>query len=170
MREAELTRRNRRGIIYFLRHPELFQSVKPIIYKSALLSAAVVIAMFVFTYLPQVALLAFVTGPLGTSSPSGPLTTVADANTAFIAAIPVVLTESWVLVTFLTKTLYVSDASLKIFDAVLAQRGHAELVQRGRSISGKGKGGAMVMGKSLFKPVTSKFSTVRSFFSLAERS
>lgn len=127
------------------------------------MSAVVLTAMFFFTYLPQVAMLAFVSGPLGTSLP--PVSPDAAANpssrAAFIAAIPVVLTESWVLVTFLNKTFYVSDASLKVFDTVLAQRGHADLVQKGRSISGKGKGGALVMGKSLLKPVTSKFSTVR---------
>jgi len=37
----------------------------PVILRAVLTSVGVLGAMFIFTYLPQVAVLAFVTGPLG---------------------------------------------------------------------------------------------------------
>ncbi|KAK4703917.1 hypothetical protein P7C70_g2293, partial [Phenoliferia sp. Uapishka_3] len=129
-----------RGVVYFVSHPKLFESVRPIIVKSITMSAIVLVLMAVFTYLPQVAVLALVSGPL-----------------AFIAAIPAVLAESWLIITFLNKAFYVKDASEKVFDAVLAARGYSDLVEKGRTI--KKSGGGMVLGKSLLGPISSKFST-----------
>lgn len=40
------------GVYHFLSHPELFRTVQPIVYKSAIMSAIVVAVMFFFTYLP----------------------------------------------------------------------------------------------------------------------
>jgi hypothetical protein len=40
----------------------------PVLLRAAGTSLAVLIGMFTFTYLPQVAVLAFVTGPLGMST------------------------------------------------------------------------------------------------------
>jgi len=105
------------------------------------MSAIVLAAMFILTYLPQVALLAVVSGPL-----------------AFIAAIPAVLAESYVIITFISKTFINPQASVTIFDAVLAERGCTALVEKGRSVRKSG-GGALVLGKSLLKPIGGKFST-----------
>lgn len=105
------------------------------------MSAIVIVLMSVFTYPPQVALLAFVSGPL-----------------AFIAAVPAVLAESWLIITFLNKAFFVKDASEKVFDAVLAQRGYSDLVEKGRTV--RKSGGGLVLGKSLLQPISSKFSTV----------
>jgi hypothetical protein len=49
--------------------PSLLQPMIPTLLKAAAAAVAVLIGMFFFTYLPQVAVLAFVTGPLGTSFP-----------------------------------------------------------------------------------------------------
>lgn len=117
-------------------------SLQPTIIKSITMSTIVLGLITVFTYLPQVAVLAFVSGPL-----------------AFIAAVPVVLGESWLIITFLNKAFYVKEASEKVFDAVLAQRGFSDLVEKGRTVR-KGGGGGMTLGKSLLKPISSKFSTV----------
>jgi hypothetical protein len=40
----------------------------PVILRAVLTSVGVLGAMFIFTYVPQVAVLAFVTGPLGEST------------------------------------------------------------------------------------------------------
>lgn len=97
--------------------------------------------MFIFTYLPQVGVLAFISGPL-----------------AFIAAIPLVLAESYAISTFLLRSTLLPGATEKIFDAVLVQKGYGDLVERGRTLK-SGRGGGTVLGASLLKPVTSKFST-----------
>lgn len=97
--------------------------------------------MFIFTYLPQVAILALITGPL-----------------APIAALPVIFGEIYVISNFLVRSFILPGATEKIFDAVLVQKGHKELVERGRTLK-SGRGGGTVLGKSLLKPVSSKFST-----------
>lgn len=65
------------------------------------LSIAITVLFFALLYLPQVAFLAFTSGPL-----------------AFIAAIPVVLGEAAVTSRALTKALWLSDAHDKLFDTV----------------------------------------------------
>lgn len=45
--------------------PNLMKPLFPVILRAVLTSIGVLGAMFIFTYLPQVAVLAFVTGPLG---------------------------------------------------------------------------------------------------------
>lgn len=40
------------GVYHFARHPELFRTVQPIVYKSAVMSVIIVAVMFFFTYLP----------------------------------------------------------------------------------------------------------------------
>lgn len=120
--------------------------------------------MFIFTYLPQVALLAFVSGPLGTRFLSLFLvrsvsrTDIDLSYTAFIAAVPAVLAESLVIINFLTKSMFAASASDAVFDAVLVQKGYSSLVEKGRTVKKNNKG--IVMGKSLLKPITGKFSTV----------
>lgn len=129
------------GILYFGRNPKLLEGVYPVVYKSAVWSIAITVAMFLFTYLPQVGVLAFISGPL-----------------AFLAAIPVVLAESYFITSFFIRGTLLPGATEKIFDAVLVQKGYGDLVERGRTLK-SGRGGGTVLGASLLKPVTSKFST-----------
>ena len=96
-----LTRISCQGIYYSLRHPSLFVSIKSQIYKSALTSLVITVLFFALFYLPQVAFLAFTSGPL-----------------AFIAAIPVVLGEAALTSKFITKGLWLADAHEKLFDTV----------------------------------------------------
>lgn len=134
-------RGNRRGILLLLTTPSLLNSVKPVLLKSLGLSTLVLVAMFFFTYFPLVAALAFVSGPL-----------------AFIGAIPVVLAETRVVSVFFSKFLFQAQGD-KLFDAVLVLKGHEDLVQRGRTISFSASG-VRTLGKSLLRPVGSRFSTV----------
>lgn len=82
--------------------------------------------MFVFTYLPQMAVMAFTSGPL-----------------AAISAALLVLSESSTLFTLLSKTFLIDDALTDTFDGVLVSKNTTNLVSEGRQI----KGGSGVMGK-----------------------
>lgn len=93
----------------------------PTLLKAAAAAVGVIVAMFFFTYLPQVAVLAFVTGPLGASF-FRKTSVEAYAHTAclsaFIGAIPLVLGESYLVLTFLTRTFLIGQAGVDLFDAV----------------------------------------------------
>lgn len=81
------------------------------------MSVGVVAGMFGLAYLPQVALLAFVSGPLGWYSVSN--TSVAQiVSVAFIAAVPLVLGEAFVVVNFLTRTFLLGQVGIDLFDSV----------------------------------------------------
>ena len=82
--------------------------------------------MFLFTYLPQMAVMAFTSGPL-----------------AAISAALLVLSESSTLFTILSKTFLIEDALTDTFDGVLVSKNTTNLVSEGRQI----KGGNDIMGK-----------------------
>lgn len=128
------------GIAYFAQHPKLLTSVRPLIVKSITWSAIVLAVVAFTTYLPQVAILAFVSGPL-----------------AFIAAAVAVLGESYLIASFLTKAMLKGGATDAVFDAVLVQKGYSDLVSSGRQV--KTAGGASTLGKSILGPIRSKYST-----------
>ncbi|BGP48876.1 hypothetical protein JCM10450v2_004755 [Rhodotorula kratochvilovae] len=138
------------GIVYFARHPKLLDSLKPLIVRSLSLSLVTISVLATFTYLPQVAVLALVSGPL-----------------AFIAAVPLVLAEAYFIILFLHRTFLTPAVSERIFDAVLVQKGHSALVEKGRALNKRG--GSVELGKSILSPVKSKFSAqglVRYFVTL----
>ncbi|GAA5882278.1 hypothetical protein JCM1840_005435 [Sporobolomyces johnsonii] len=128
------------GIVYLLNHPKLAKSLTPLLMRSVGISAITIIIMMLWTYLPQVAVLAFVSGPL-----------------AFVAALPLVLAESYFIIMFLHRTLISPQINERIFDAVLLEKGYADLVERGRALKRR-NGGGVELGKSLLRPVTGKFS------------
>lgn len=90
------------------------------------LGLGITTAMFVFTYVPQMAIMAFTSGPL-----------------AAISAALLVLSESSTLFTILSKTFLIEDALVDTFDGVLVSKDTTSLVSEGRQI----KGGSNVMGK-----------------------
>ena len=184
------------GALYLLRNPRLLNGVRPAIYKSAVYSAVTTVALFIFTYLPQVTFLTIITGPfcrrirsllsklLSTllrrkvkvaaaprTQPGVLQNVVADSSslllrhtvprrirrTAFIAAIPLVLAEAYLVSSFLVKSMILPGASEKLFDAVLVQKGHSQLVEQGRTLNKTG--GQVTLGKSLLKPISKRFST-----------
>ncbi|CAD6579280.1 MAG: hypothetical protein TREMPRED_002441 [Tremellales sp. Tagirdzhanova-0007] len=128
------------GIYYLLTHPSLLQPLLPTLAKGILMSIVVVVAMFGLTYLPQVAVLAFISGPL-----------------AFIAAIPLVLGEAYVVVNFVARTFLLGQVGIDLFDAVLVEKGQTTLVERGRQVTSSG-GKTKQLGNILTKPL-SRFST-----------
>ncbi|TEB36037.1 hypothetical protein FA13DRAFT_1902342 [Coprinellus micaceus] len=123
------------GVHYVASHPTLYKAVYPILTKALITSVGITGALFFFTWLPQLALCAVLTGPL-----------------AFIPATLMVLAESYLLVIFISRAFFLSEAQDKIFDAVLLQRGNVQLVEAGREVTTTG-GGVKKLGKSLSKPL-----------------
>ena len=100
--------------------------------------------LFIWTYLPQVAFLAIFHGPL------------AWVNGAFL-----VLGEGAAIVALLFEAFFVDECLVDVFDAVLVNEGHQDLVARSRTID-RGAGDPV---KQLGKPTE---STVYSPFSLRQ--
>ncbi|KAF5324551.1 hypothetical protein D9611_004475 [Ephemerocybe angulata] len=123
------------GISYTVSHPSLYKSVGPVLTKALITSVGITGAMFFFTYLPQVAICAILTGPL-----------------AFIPAALMVLAESYFLVTLVSRSFFLNEAQDKIFDAVLLQQGNMQLVENGREVQSSSSG-VKKLGKSLSKPL-----------------
>jgi hypothetical protein len=90
--------------------------------------------MFVFTFLPQMAVMAFTSGPLA------PLT-----------ATLLVLSESSTIFTILSKTFLIEDALVDTFDGVLLSRNTTELVSGGREIK-RGSDPMARLGKLVKRP------------------
>jgi len=131
------------GIYYLLSHPRSLTPLIPTILKAIAVSLVVVASAFFFTYLPIVTVLAFVTGPL-----------------AFIAAIPLVLGLSYLVIMFLTRTLLLATAQVDLFDAVLLAKNHTQLVQKGRLLNPSNNGGKVTqLGKAITRPLAGRFST-----------
>ena len=98
------------------------------------LGLGVTIFMFVVTYLPQAAIMAFTQGPL-----------------AAISAALLVLSESSTLITVLSKTFLIEDALVDTFDGVLVSKNATNLVTSGRQIKSGGDSIAK-LGKLIKKP------------------
>ncbi|KAF9492277.1 hypothetical protein BDN71DRAFT_1223469 [Pleurotus eryngii] len=129
------------GVVYFISHPSLYRSVAPLMLKSALASLGITIGMFTFTFLPQVAFCALFSGPL-----------------AFVAAFALVLSESSAIILLVAKAFLLGPTQDRLFDAVMVQQGHADVVQRGREV--KSSNGVKTLGKSITRPL-GRFSKAR---------
>lgn len=92
--------------------------------------------MFVFTYLPQAAVMAFTSGPL-----------------AAISAALLVLSESSTLTMVLSKALIIEESLIDTFDGTLVERGQPELVAKDRQVKGGGAGDVIArLGKLASRP------------------
>ena len=98
------------------------------------LGLGVTVAMFVFTYVPQMAIMAFTQGPL-----------------APISAALLVLSESSTLFTVLSKTFLIEESLVDTFDATLVSKDTTDLVSSGRQIKSGGDSVAK-LGKLIKKP------------------
>lgn len=83
--------------------------------------------------------------------------TYSHGTTAFIAAVPLVLAETYAIILFIHRTFLNAAVSERIFDAVLVQKGLSDLVENGRTLSKRG--GSVELGKSILSPVKNRFST-----------
>ncbi|KAL2829389.1 hypothetical protein BJY01DRAFT_124694 [Aspergillus pseudoustus] len=131
-----------KGIVHLASRPPLYTPLLHRSLQTLTLGLSITTSLFVFTYIPQSALVALLTGPLAFLSP---------LTTALL-----ILAESAALTHFLARGWILSDALIDIFDAVLLDRGCDALVARGREVKGlqPGRGDAVVsrLGKVLKKP------------------
>ena len=96
--------------------------------------------MFVFTYVPQMAIMAFTSGPLA----------------AFSAAL-LVLSESSTLTNLLSRSFLIEDSLIDTFDGTLLAQGQEPLVANGRHLKPRssGKDAISRLGKVITKPLAS---------------
>jgi hypothetical protein len=128
-----------KGIIYFISHSSLTRPLLRKLIPTVSLGLGITIFMFIFTYVPQMAMLAFTQGPI-----------------AAIGAALLVLSESSALFTFLSRALLIDEALTDTFDGTLMSRNTINLVSQGRQIQAGGDPMAK-LGKLIKKPFA-KFS------------
>ncbi|KAK4232331.1 hypothetical protein QBC38DRAFT_463813 [Podospora fimiseda] len=123
-----------KGIFYFLSHRELWKPLASKLVPYLGLYASVVGPMFFLTYLPQLAIMVFVNGPL-----------------AVFTTILLVLNESAAVVSILSKSFLLQDALLDTFDGTLVARNSTDIVANGRELKSRGDS-IQRLGKALKKP------------------
>ncbi|KAI0162259.1 hypothetical protein GGR57DRAFT_453591 [Xylariaceae sp. FL1272] len=106
-----------KGIVYFCTHKALWKPFTSRLLPVLSLTAGVTVAMFFFTYVPQLAILVFVDGPL------------AALTTALL-----VLNESSTIVNLLSRNFLIQDALLDTFDGTLVSKNATNVVSEGRQL------------------------------------
>ncbi|KAI9723636.1 MAG: hypothetical protein M1812_000936 [Candelaria pacifica] len=130
-----------KGIYFFLAHPFLYPLLRARLLPSLLLSIFVLVNLFLWTYLPQVAFLAIFHGPL------------AWVNAAFL-----VLGEGAAIVALLFEAFLVDETLVDVFDAVLLDKGFEELITDARVLDDAGCNPVQRLGKPKKSAVYSPFS------------
>ncbi|KAI1823662.1 hypothetical protein F4861DRAFT_509308 [Xylaria intraflava] len=128
-----------RGIFYFSTHKALWRPFLSRIFPTLGLAAGVTAAMFFFTYLPQLAVLVFVNGPLA-------------VFTTFL----LILNESSTIVNIIARNFLLQDAILDTFDGTLVTRNATGVVKEGRQLR-PGNDPVARLGKVMKNPF-SKFT------------
>ena len=122
-------------------HRSLWKPVLNRLTPTLTLGAGITTFMFFFTYLPQLAVLVFTSGPI-----------------AAITTVLLVLSESSTLTMVLSKALLIEDSLIDTFDGTLVERGESALVQKERQVKSGGAGDSIArLGKLVSKPFA-KFS------------
>ncbi|KAI9796281.1 MAG: hypothetical protein M1835_004404 [Candelina submexicana] len=130
-----------KGIYYFVAHPFLYPLLRARLLPCFLLSLFVLVNLFLWTYLPQVAFLAIFHGPL------------AWVNAAFL-----VLGEGAAIVALLFEAFLVDETLVDVFDAVLLKQGFEELIADARVLDEAGNDPVQRLGKLKRSAVYSPFS------------
>ena len=115
-------------------HRSLWRPLTSKLVPTLSLGIGVTAFMFIFTYLPQAAIMTFTQGPL-----------------AAISAALLVLSESSTIFTMLSKILLIEESLTDTFDGVLVSKGSTELVSSGRQVKAGGDPMAK-LGKLIKKP------------------
>ncbi|WPG98965.1 Hypothetical protein R9X50_00176700 [Acrodontium crateriforme] len=125
-----------KGIYYLATHKDLYKPLFKRLTPTLTLGAGVTTFMFLFTYLPQVAVMVFTSGPI-----------------AALTGALLVLSESSTLTMVLSKALLIEDNLIDTFDGTLVSQGHTSLVARERQVKSGGAGEAFArLGKLVSKP------------------
>jgi hypothetical protein len=123
-----------KGIYYFITHRALWRPLTSKLAPTMTLGLGVTTFMFVFTYVPQAAIMAFTSGPI-----------------AAVTAVLLVLSESSTLLNVLSKTFLIEDAIIDTFDGTLVSRDCSSLVSEGRQLQ-PGSDPIYKLGKLLKRP------------------
>ncbi|KFZ11384.1 hypothetical protein V502_07576 [Pseudogymnoascus sp. VKM F-4520 (FW-2644)] len=107
-----------KGIFYFVYHRNLWKPFTSKLLSTLTLSVSVVSFMFIFTYIPQVTILFFTSGPL-----------------APFSAILLILSESSTIINMLARSFLIREALDDTFDAVLLTKNEDVLVSGGRKLN-----------------------------------
>ncbi|KAK5109573.1 hypothetical protein LTR62_006924 [Meristemomyces frigidus] len=125
-----------RGIVFFATHKDLYKPLFQRLTPTIGLGVGITALMFFFTYVPQLAVLFFTSGPL-----------------AALTTILLVLSESSTLTMVLSKALLIQDGLIDTFDGTLLAKGQADLVARDRQVKSGGAGFAIArLGKLASRP------------------
>jgi len=126
-----------RGIYYFLRHKELSKPLRNELAPLITTGIGVTTLMFLFTYLPQAALLSIFSGPL-----------------AVISTIFLVLSESATITNVISKGFFIEDALINTFDGTLLICDQQKLVSQGRVLNPRGAAADVIgrLGKIAKRP------------------
>ncbi|KAI0906709.1 hypothetical protein F4823DRAFT_606160 [Ustulina deusta] len=122
------------GILYFFTHKALWRPFLSRLLPTLGLAVGVTTAMFFFTYLPQLAILAFVNGAL-----------------AVFTTVLLILTESSTIVNIIARNYLLQDAILDTFDGTLVARNAIGIVSEGRQLK-SGSDPIARLGKILKNP------------------
>lgn len=127
------------GMVYFFTHRALWKPLLSRLVPTLTLSVGVVAGMFLFTYVPQLAVLVFVNGPL-----------------AVFTTVLLILNESSTLVSIISRSWLLQDALLDTFDGTLVAKDATHIVQEGRQLKA-GSDPMQKLGKIIKSPFE-KFS------------
>ncbi|KAJ5732641.1 hypothetical protein N7493_004122 [Penicillium malachiteum] len=129
-----------KGIIFFATHKDLWGPFLARAGRTVSLGLGVTSFMFFFTYVPQMAVIAFTSGPL-----------------AAISAGLLVLSESATITNILSRSFLVEDALIDTFDGTLVARDQESLVAQGRQVKPRSGGLDAIsrLGKVFSRPFSS---------------
>ncbi|KAI2464762.1 hypothetical protein F4781DRAFT_411925 [Annulohypoxylon bovei var. microspora] len=128
-----------KGIFYFTMHKSLWKPFSSRILPTLGLTLGVFASMFFFTYLPQLAVLMFINGPL-----------------AVFTTILLIISESSTIINVISRNFLLQDALLDTFDGTLVARNATGIVKEGRQLK-SGNDPISRLGKILKSPF-SKFT------------
>lgn len=124
------------GIVYFLSHKSLWKPFRSRLGSYLTLSVSVVAGMFTLTYVPQLAIQVFVSGPF-----------------AVFTTVLLVLNESSAIINAAARGWLLQDSILDTFDGTLVARGATNVVASGRELrGGSGSDPMKKLGKVLKNP------------------
>lgn len=124
-----------KGIAYYASHRELWQPLMSRLLPTITLSIGVVAFMFIFTYLPQAAILSIFNGPL-----------------AIFTTVLLILSESSAIINILSKSFLLDEALMDTFDGTLVCRNMTDFVAEGRQINRGSSNPIGKLGKAVKKP------------------
>ncbi|KAL8775051.1 MAG: hypothetical protein Q9209_000530 [Squamulea sp. 1 TL-2023] len=130
------------GIFYFARHPFLWPLLRARLLPCALLSTFVLVNLFLWTYLPQVAFLAIFHG----------------RHLAFLNATFLVLGEAAAITALLFECFFADETLVDVFDATLVNEGCSDLVATSRTLDPAAGDPVKQLGKPMTSVVYSPFS------------